>query len=90
MQVDHIEVGDTPVSLTANLTTGCYVGQVRDFGEGLVLYATCEAPPADDADYFVADGRGFFTRSPAIPPTWAKIRTAGQRSVVALARTGDV
>ncbi len=91
-QAAHIDVGDVPVNLTANLGPGCYVAQVRDFGDGLILYATGEVAPTDAAAYFVADGRAFFvfSVSPAIPPTWAKSRVPGAQFPVAVARTGDV
>ena len=91
-QSAHIEVGDQPVNLTAGLGPGCYLAQIRQFGDGLVLYATAEVAPTDDDDYFVAAGRGFFSFavSPAIPPTWAKSRFAGVTFPLAIARTGDV
>ena len=88
-QAAHIEVGETPVDLTAGLTAGCYVAQVRDFGDTVLLYATAETAPADDADYFLAAGRSYFTFVAGldVAPTWARSAVSGQVATVALART---
>ena len=88
-QLAHISVGDTPVDLTGGLAAGCYVAQVRDFGDTVLLYATVDTPPADDADYFLAAGRSYFTftASDGVAPTWAKAAVDGHVATVALART---
>ena len=88
-QLAHISVGGTLVGLTTGLAAGCYVAQVRDFGETVLLYATADIPPADDEDYYIAAGRSFFTfrAGDGVPPTWAKAAVDGQVVTVALART---
>ena len=58
MQAEPVVVGTTPVSLTANLEPGCYLAQPHAVpGMAAILYATADAAPADDADYFTAVGR---------------------------------
>ena len=88
-QLAHIEVGDTPVDLTTGLAAGCYVAQARDFGDTVLLYATATTAPTDPGDYFLAEGRSYFTFtvSDAVAPTWAKAAVDGQMVTVALART---
>ena len=87
MQAASVTVGTTPVSLTAGLEPGCYLAQPRAVpGMAAILYATADAAPTDDADYFTAPGGSFFTFTAGSgTPTWAK-SAAGVAVVVALAR----
>lgn len=87
----HIDIGGDAVELTAGLDTGCYIAQVRATAETVdvprLLYATAETAPADDGDWFEASlGQFFrFTKSAALPATWAKSGAPSPCSV-ALAR----
>ena len=90
-QEAHIEVGDTPVDLTVGLDTGCYLAQVRVFGDVGVLYATVPMAPDDDDDFFLAPGGTFFTFTAGlgVASTWAKSSLAGYVMAVAVARTDE-
>lgn len=84
-QLPHLQVGDVPIDITDGLSAGCYVAQVREYGDGLVLIATAPAAPADRNDWFVIDGRGFFTFTVGDVPTWAVLPDAGPPIAVAIA-----
>lgn len=88
MQLQHVEVGDTPTDLTASLADGCYLAQVRDHPDAVgVLYAAATSAPAVDDAYFAARGGEFFTFvvDDDEPPTWCKSALAGQTVTLALA-----
>ena len=86
-QIAHVDVGATPVDLTAGLAAGCYVGQVGGDppGRGL-LFATAAAAPSDDSDYFAARAGAYFTFASGGTATWAKSDIVGVTVTVALAR----
>ena len=88
-QLAHVDVGDTPVDLTLNLEPGCYLAQVRSYGDLGVLYATVPMAPADESDYFAAPGGTFFTFTAGlgVAATWAKTAAPGVVIVVAVALT---
>ena len=87
-QLPHLEVGDTPTDITEGLEPGCYVGQVRQYGDQGLLVATSPTVPADDLDYFLIGGRLYFafTADDGEPPTWVKSSVSGKIVAVALAR----
>lgn len=91
-QVAHVDVGSTPVDLSDGLTAGLYVAQpaasYAEIGDQSVLYATAEEAPSDDADYFRAGHRDFFTlrAGAGCLPTWAKTSMDDLTVPVALAR----
>ena len=90
-QQAHVEVGDTPVDLTANLPAGCYLAQVVEPVNPTavgVRYATADVAPVDDADWFVAAGGSYFSFTVGAPPTWARNVVAGTLATLAIASYG--
>ena len=90
-QLAHVDVGDSPVDLTAGRAAGCYVVQVASrpavMGDEAVLYCSAETAPADSDDWFRAGVGAFFafTVGGDAATTWAKTSAAGLTVPVALA-----
>lgn len=86
-QIAHVDVGATPVELTAGLAAGCYVAQAGGDPPGRgVLFATAANVPSDTEDFFAARAGEYFTFAAGGTPTWAKSDVPGLTVTVALAR----
>ena len=89
MQQVHFDATDTPQDISSTYVSGEYLAQMQTVADGSagVLYATATTPPADDADYFVANSiNPLFQFSVSGTPTWVKTSHAGVTITLAVAR----